>query len=68
MQLSIHRITQNDSIKGEVEEACYAALEGASKISLYWTLKTAWKVDGPLVSAIEGAPKDALSNLDKGTQ
>ena len=31
---------QNDSIKGEIEEACYAALEGASKISFHGALKT----------------------------
>ena len=41
MQVSMHMIITNNSIKGEIEEACYAALEGASKISFFEALKTA---------------------------
>ena len=33
MQLSMHKRVQYDSVKGEIEVALYAALEGASKIS-----------------------------------
>ena len=33
MQLSMHKSVQYDSVKGEIDEALYAALEGASKIS-----------------------------------
>ena len=33
MQLSMHKSVQYDSVKGEIEVALYAALEGASKIS-----------------------------------
>ena len=33
MQLSMHKSVQYDSVKGEIEVAFYAALEGASKIS-----------------------------------
>ena len=32
MQLSMHKRVQYDSVKGEIEVALYAALEGASKI------------------------------------
>ena len=32
MQLSIHKSIKNKSMKGEIEEALYVALEGASKI------------------------------------
>ena len=41
MQVSMHMNITNNSIKGEIEEACYAALEGASKISFFEALKTA---------------------------
>ena len=33
MQLSIHKIVQNDSTKSEIDEALSASLEGVSKIS-----------------------------------
>ena len=33
MQLSMHEIVQNDSMKRKIEEAIYAALKGTSKIS-----------------------------------
>ena len=41
MQLSMHKTVQYDSVKGEIEVAPYAALEGASKISFLGALKTA---------------------------
>ena len=41
MQLSTHNSIPNDSIKCEVKEARYAALEGESLISFYGALKTA---------------------------
>ena len=37
----MHKSIPNDSIKGEIEDTCYATLEGASKISFYGALKTA---------------------------
>ena len=37
-----------------------AALEGTSKVSLLGALKTAYKVDGPFVNAIESAPEATL--------
>ena len=40
-QLTMHESIKNDSIKGETEEACYAALEDTSEISLYRALKAA---------------------------
>ena len=58
--------TQNDSIKGELEETLYVALQGASKISFYKAQKIAKKceeedgfdavIDGPLGGAINSAP------------
>ena len=41
VQLPMHKSISNDSIKGEIEEARYAALEGASKISFCGVPKTA---------------------------
>ena len=41
MQLSIHQSVQNDSIKSEIEEVLYAALEGAPNISLQGAVKLA---------------------------
>ena len=41
MPLSMHKSIQNDSIKGETEEAVYAVLDCASKISFWGALKTA---------------------------
>ena len=32
MLLSMHKSVQNDSIKNEIEEVLYAAIEGASNI------------------------------------
>ena len=32
MQFSMHKSVQNDLLKGEIEKALYAALEGAFKI------------------------------------
>ena len=40
MQLSIHKSVQYDSVKGEIEEALYTALESVSKISFKGVLKT----------------------------
>ena len=40
MQLSMHERIKNDLIKDETEEAVYAALEGASKISFKGAFKT----------------------------
>ena len=40
IQLSMHKTIQYDSVKGEIEVAFYAALEGASKISFLGALKT----------------------------
>ena len=40
MAQSMHNGIQNDSIKGEIEEALYAALEDASKISFQEAFKT----------------------------
>ena len=49
----MHKSVQNNAIK--LEEVCYAALEGASRISFYGVLATAQESDGPFVSAIENA-------------
>ena len=66
----VQKSTQNDSIKGELEQTLYVTLEGASKISFYETQKIAKKceeedafgiaVDSPL----DGAIKDAPLNLN----
>ena len=66
MHLLVQKSTQNDSIKGEFEEALYVALEGASKISLEEAQSIAKKceekdvfkvaVDGSLDAAIKSAP------------
>ena len=53
MQLLMHKSVQNNALK--LEEVCYAALEGASKISFYGVIATAQEFDGPFVSAIENA-------------
>ena len=49
----MHKTVQYDSIKDEIELVLCAALERASKISFLGALKTSYKVDGSLVSAIE---------------
>ena len=54
----MHKSVQNNAIK--LEEVCYAALEGASKISFYGVIATAQEFDGPFVSAIETAPEGKL--------
>ena len=41
MQLSMYKSVQCHSIKGEIEEAIYAALESASEISFRGALKSA---------------------------
>ena len=41
MQLSMHKRIENDLLKSKIEEACYATLEGMSKISLYGVFKAA---------------------------
>ena len=73
MHLLVQKSAQNDSIKGELEEALHAAFEGARKISLSEAQKIAKKceekdafdaaVDGPLDCAI----KDAPLNLNFGS-
>ena len=73
MHLLVQKSTQNDSIKGELEEALHAGFEGAPKISLSETQKNAKKceekdafdaaVDGPLDCDI----KDAPLNLNFGS-
>ena len=62
----MEKSTQNDSIKGELEETLCVALEGAPKISFKEAQKNGKKceekdafgvaVDGPLDGAIKGAP------------
>ena len=62
----MQKSSQNNSIKGELEEAIYVALEGAPKISLWkaqkiakkWEKKNAFdvKVEGSLDDAIKGTP------------
>ena len=66
MHQLVEKSTQNDSIKGELEETLCVALEGAPKISFKEAQKIAKKceekdafgvaVDGPLDGAIKGAP------------
>ena len=66
MHLLVQKSTQNDSIKGELEEALHAGFEGAPKISLSEAQKNAKKceekdafdaaVDGPLDCDIKNAP------------
>ena len=41
MHLLVQKSTQNDSIKGELEEALHAGFEGAPKISLSEAQKNA---------------------------
>ena len=69
----MQKSTQNDSIKGELEEALHAGFEGAPKISLSEAQKNAKKceekdafdaaVDGPLDCDV----KDAPLNLNFGS-
>ena len=66
VRLSIHKSTQNDLAKGEIEGALFIALEDAPNISVQETLKNAQKgeeknafrvpVDGPFGS-VDGAIK-----------
>ena len=73
MHLLVQKSTQNDSIKGELEEALHAGFEAAPKISLSEAQKNAKKceekdafdaaVDGPLDCDI----KDAPLNLNFGS-
>ena len=71
----MQKTAQNYSLKDELEEALYDALEGAPKISLSQALKIAKKckekdvfdvaVDILLDGAIKGAPESTLESVPK---